>query len=267
SGTAEHGNLGQETGPNQRALAWRLPLVRLLDTAGGSVTGFEALGRTYLPDGNIWSRFDTDLLNVAPVASAVLGSVAGLPAVNVCMAHWSVMVKDISHVFPGGPPVVKAAFGQDIDKEQLGGHRVHTQISGVVDNLADTEDDAFAQIRQFLDYLPSSVDEPAPIYEAHPPPESSSAGLANVVPRNPRLPYDMHDVILAVVDDGSWFEIGALYGRGRITGLARVGGYPVGVLGNNPVHLGGGTDVAGGEKVIRLIQLCDLFHLPIVSFA
>jgi methylmalonyl-CoA decarboxylase subunit alpha len=267
SGSAEHGQLGQEMGPNQRALGWRLPFVRLLDTAGGSVTGFETLGRTYLPDGNIWSQYDAELLNVAPVVSAVLGSVAGLPAVNVCMAHWSVMVRGISHVFPGGPPVVKAAFGLDISKDDLGGFQVHTEVSGVVDNLADTEEEAFEQIKQFLSYLPSSVDELAPSVDPLDPDAAAVERLANVVPRSRRTPYDMHDIIDGAIDPGSWFEIAPRYGRARITGLARVGGKPIGVLGNNPRHFGGGTDVAGGDKVIRLIQLCDLFHLPIVSFA
>jgi acetyl-CoA carboxylase carboxyltransferase component len=267
SGSAEHGQLGQEMQPNQRALGWRLPLVRLLDTAGGSVTGFETLGRTYTPDGNMWSQHDVKLLDVSPVVSAVLGSVAGLPAVNVCMAHWNVMVKDISHVFPGGPPVVKAAFGQEISKEELGGYQIHTEVSGVVDNLADTEQDAFRQIRDFLSYLPSSVDELAPLHVSREPSEPTGESLARLVPRNRRIPYDMHTAIDGCVDGGGWFEIAPGYGRSRITGLARIGGHPVGVLANNPLHLGGSTDVAGGEKVIRLIQLCDLFHLPIVSFA
>jgi methylmalonyl-CoA decarboxylase subunit alpha len=267
SGSAEHGALGQELHTNRRALGWRVPLVRLLDTAGGSVTGFEALGRTYTPDGNVWSQYDVELLNVAPVVSAVLGSVAGLPAVNVCMAHWSIMVKGISHVFPGGPPVVKAAFGHDISKDDLGGYQIHTEVSGVVDNLAETEQDAFLQIREFLSFLPSNVDEMPPVIGTREPADPSGDSLAQLVPRNRRTPYDMHGAIDGSIDSDSWFEIAGAYGPSRITGLARIGGYPVGVIANNPMHLGGGTDVAGGEKVIRLIQLCDLFHLPVVSFA
>ncbi|MDE2893663.1 MAG: hypothetical protein OXN86_14315, partial [Chloroflexota bacterium] len=112
--------LGSEKRSNQRALEWRVPYVRMLDAAGGSVRGFETLGRTYLPDGNMWSTFDTDLLRNVPVVSAVMGSVAGLPAVNACMAHFTIMVKGISQLFPGGPPVVKAALGYDVTKEDLG---------------------------------------------------------------------------------------------------------------------------------------------------
>ena len=146
--------LGSEKASNLRALEWRLPYIRLLDSAGGSVRGFETLGRTYLPDGNTWSTIDTDLLRNVPVVSAVMGSVAGLPAVNACMAHFTIMVKGISQLFPGGPPVVKAALGYDITKEDLGDENVHVYQSGSVDNLAEDEEDAFRQIRQYLSYLP-----------------------------------------------------------------------------------------------------------------
>jgi acetyl-CoA carboxylase carboxyltransferase component len=156
------GGMGQELSASQRALEWRLPYVRLLDAAGGSVRTFEEHGRTYLPDGNAWTTYDVQLLSSAPVVSAVLGSVAGLPAINACLSHFSLMVRDISQLFPGGPPVVKAALGYDITKEDLGGEQIHVRQSGSIDNLAENEDDAFEQIRKFLSYLPTSVHEMAP---------------------------------------------------------------------------------------------------------
>ena len=148
-----------EPSATERALEWRLPYVRLLDAAGGSVRGFEVLGRTYVPDGNSYGKHDVALLQSAPVASAVLGSVAGLPAVEAPLSHFSVMVKDISQIFPGGPPVVKAALGIDITKEELGGDHIHTRQSGCIDNLAKTEHDAFDQISRWLSYLPANVHE------------------------------------------------------------------------------------------------------------
>src|SRR4029079_17915709 len=122
------------------------PFIRLLDAAGGSVRSFEYYGRTYLPDGNAWTIDDVQLMSVSPVVSAVLGSVAGLPAIQACLAHFSVMVRGISQIFPGGPPVVKAALGYDITKEDLGGAHVHASGSGVVDNLADSDEDALQHI-------------------------------------------------------------------------------------------------------------------------
>jgi acetyl-CoA carboxylase carboxyltransferase component len=261
-----HGALGAELSATERALEWRLPYIRLLDAAGGSVRTFEELGRTYLPDGNSYIASEISLLNVAPVVSVVMGSVAGLPAVQACMAHWNVMVQGTSQLFPGGPPVVKAAFGQDILKEDLGGSAIHTRISGVVDNLASTEEDALNQARRFLSYLPSSVDEMAP-WQKPTEPKGSPEELRGLVPENRRTTYNPRRLLDLVLDEGSVFEIAPYYGRSRITALARVGGFPVGIMANDARYLGGATDVAAGEKVIRLMQLCDTFHLPLVSFA
>lgn len=261
------GGLGMELAANQRALEWRVPYVRLLDAAGGSVRSFEEIGRTYLPDGNIWSAVDAQLINRVPVVSALLGSVAGLPAINACMAHFNVMVKDISHLFPGGPPVVKAALGYDISKEALGGDHIHTRKTGVIDNLAATEEEAFEMVRRFLSYLPQNVWEMAPRVEPADPLERDISHLRNVMPKDPRKTYKALDIVQSVLDADSFFEISPRYGRARITGLGRINGYPVGVMANNPRVNGGSTDVAAGNKVIRLLQLCEVFHLPIVSFA
>ena len=267
---AEHGGLmvglGREPYPNERSRDWRLPHVRLLDAVGGSVKTFADIGRTYFPDGNIWSEIDVELLAMVPVVSAVLGSVAGLPAVQACFAHFNVMVKGISQLFPGGPPVVKAALGQEITKEELGGEQVHVYKSGVVDNLAETEEEAFQMIRQFLSYLPDNVWETAPRIESNDDPNRRDEELLSLIPRDRREPYDPYVVLDGVLDKESFFEISPFYGRARITGLGRVNGYPVGVMANNINFLGGATDVSAGNKVMRLLQLCDTFHLPIVSF-
>ena len=259
--------LGSEPHPQDRAREWRIPYIRLLDAAGGSVRSFEHMGRTYLPDGNIWSTVEVELLSMIPVVSAVLGSVAGLPAVQACMAHFNVMVKGISQLFPGGPPVVKASLGYDITKEELGGEQIHVYKSGVVDNLAETEEDAFEMIRRFLSYLPDNVWEMPPRFEPRDDPDRRDEELLSILPRSGRRPYDARRILTHVLDHDSFFEISPFYGQARITGLARVDGYPVGVMINNPYHSGGSTDVTAGAKVMRLLQLCDTFHLPIVSFA
>jgi acetyl-CoA carboxylase carboxyltransferase component len=261
------GGLGQELSASERAIEWRLPYVRLLDGAGGSVRTFEEYGRTYLPDGNIWTANEVRLLSLVPTVSAVLGSVAGLPAINACLSHFNVMVAGIAQIFPGGPPVVKAALGQDITKEDLGGEQIHTRISGCIDNVAATEAEAFAQLRRFLSYLPQSVHEAAPRGDTSDDPGRAEDALLKLLPRNRRQAFDARKLVNLVVDRDSFFEIAPLYGRARITGLARVAGYPIGVMANNPRFNGGSTDVAAGAKVSRLMQLCDTFHIPIVSFA
>ena len=259
--------LGAELSTSERAREWRLPLVRLLDAAGGSVRSFEEIGRTYLPDGNIWTAVDVKLLSQVPVVSAVMGSVAGLPAILAPLSHFSVMVEGMGQLFPGGPPVVKAALGVDITKEELGGAQIHTRISGCVDNPADTEQDAFAQIRRFLSYLPSSVYDAAPRGASDDSPQRADEALLSIVPKNRRQPFHARRLIDHLVDRGSFFEIGPQHGRARITGLARFNGHPVGLMCNDPLTNGGATDVAAGNKVIRLIQLCNTFHLPLISLA
>ena len=176
------------------------------------------------------------------------------------------MVHDISQIMPGGPVVVKQALGYDITKEELGGEQIHAYVSGVCDNLADTEEHAFEMVRRFLSFLPTNVWEMPPRGPQSDPIDRREEMLLSVMPRDKTQPYDVHEILDAVLDRGSFFEIAPNYGQTRITGLARVNGYPCGVMANNPIHSGGSTDVAGGSKVMRLIRLCDTFHLPLVSF-
>ncbi|GAB4337909.1 MAG: propionyl-CoA carboxylase subunit beta [Dehalococcoidia bacterium] len=248
----------------RHAYTHRIPLVRLLDATGGSVRTFESLGRTYLPTNERVQ--DIELLHMVPVVSAVLGSVAGLPAVQAAQCHFNVMVKGTSQVFVAGPAVVKAGLGVDITKEELGNEDVQVRQSGVIANLAENEEDALGQIRRFLSYLPSNVWEMPPRSEPTDAPDRREEELISIVPRDRRRVYDPHRIVELVLDRGSWFEIQPEFGRARITGLARVNGYPVGVMINNPRYLGGSMDKAAGEKTARLVQLCDTFHLPLVYF-
>jgi acetyl-CoA carboxylase carboxyltransferase component len=163
-GSSEAANSDKWIWAETLALETRVPLVRLVDTAGGSVKLLEMMGATKLPGYRTW-RF-TDILGIIPVASAAVGSVAGLGAVRVVGSHFSIMVKGTSQVFAAGPPVVEPATGVKIAKEELGGYRVHARGSGVVDNEAESEEDAFRQIRQFLSYLPSNVYQLPPRIEA-----------------------------------------------------------------------------------------------------
>ena len=236
-------------------------------TRPGAASGpFEQIGRTYIPT-NPTTPGVQDLLCHVPVVAAVLGSVAGLPAVDSCLAHFNVMVKGTSQVFPGGPPVVKAALGLDITKEDLGDERSQVFESGVIDNLAETEAEAFDMLKRFLSYLPDNVWRMPPRAESGDDPDRRDETLLDVIPREKRRGYDPLRVLDAVLDRDSFFEITPYYGRSRIVGLARVDGYPVGVMINNPKRLGGSMDVAAGTKVIRFLQLCDTFHLPMVYFA
>jgi acetyl-CoA carboxylase carboxyltransferase component len=265
-GGAADANIGNKTRHiENEALRARVPYIRLLDATGGSVKTFEQIGRTYIPD-NPGGELATELLQIVPVVSAVMGSVAGLPAVQACLCHFNVMVKRTSQVFVAGPAVVKEATGVDITKEDLGDERVQLK-NGVIMNLAEDERDAVAQIRRFLSYLPTNVWQAPPRTTPSDDPQRREASLIDLIPRDRRKIYDPYRVLDAALDQGSFFEMGQRYGRARVTGLGRVNGYPCGVMVNHPKFNGGSMDVAAGEKTIRLIELCDTFHLPLVYFA
>ncbi len=267
-GGAADAAVGNKAGHAQKlALDWRLPYIRLLDATGGSVRTFEQIGRTYIPDANPYSAVAGQLLCIAPVVSAAMGSVAGLPAVEACLAHFNLMVKGTSQVFPGGPPVVKAALGYDITKEELGDERTQVYQGGVIDNVAENEEEAFNMVRRFLSYMPDNIWQVPPRVEPTDDPSRRDEELLSIVPRQRNRLYNPYHILKHVLDHDSLFEIVPFYGRARITALARVNGYPVGVMINNPMHLGGSMDVAAGQKVIRFLQLCDTFHLPMVYFA
>lgn len=249
----------------QYALDARIPYVRLLDATGGSVRTFEQIGRTYLPMG-VGARLGIELMQNVPVVSAVMGSVAGLPAVQACLCHFNLMVRHTSQVFVAGPKVVEQATGQVISKEDLGDERIQVK-NGVIMNLAEDEADAIGQIRRFLSYLPSSVQELPPRVSCDDDPQRREESLLSIIPRDRRSIYDPRKVLNAVLDQDSFFEIGPYYGRARVTGLARLGGMPCGVMANNPKFNGGSMDIAAGEKTIRLVELCETFHLPLIYFA
>lgn len=244
----------------------RMPLIRLLEGTGGggSVRSLDQMGWTYVPMNPGWDHVVANM-SVVPVVAAVLGPVAGLGAARAVMSHFSVMVRDTSQLFVAGPPVVRSGMGADVDKETLGGARIHTR-NGAIDNEALDEDDALAQIRRFLSYLPSSVWSAPGATPCSDPASRRDEKLIDIVPRDRRAPYAMRDIVRAVTDEGSFFEIGAGWGRSLITGLARLRGHPVAVLANDPKIYAGGFTADASDKMTRMIDLAETFHLPVVNF-
>jgi acetyl-CoA carboxylase carboxyltransferase component len=244
----------------------RVPLVRLVDGTGGggSVKTLEQMGFTYVPP---LPGFEVVVANLArvPVVGAALGPVAGLGAARVVASHFSVIVRGTAQMFVAGPPVVAAAMGETPDKEELGGARTQARAGGV-DNEAADEDDALAQIRAFLSYLPANVWESPPTVSTTDPADRREEELLGIVPRDPRRPYEMRSILEAVLDRGSILELGRRFGASLITSLARLGGRPVGVLASDPKHYAGGLTADASEKLTRFVDLCDQFHLPVANF-
>ncbi|MDZ7728006.1 MAG: carboxyl transferase domain-containing protein [Dehalococcoidia bacterium] len=265
-GAADAAIRGKQIYGETMARELKLPIVRLVDGTGGggSVRTYETMHATYVPANPGWDTV-IEALNEVPVVAAAMGSVAGLGAARVTTAHWNIMVKDTSQVFVAGPPVVSRGMGEDVTKEELGGAETHYH-NGVVDNLAEDEDDAFDQIRCFLSYMPQNCWQLPPRAEPTDDPRRREESLLSAVPRNRRRTYKIRSILEAVLDQGSFFEIGAGWGRSVVTGFARLDGYPVGVIANDPYHYGGGLTAQGSEKMERMVDLCDTFHIPAVNF-
>ena len=243
----------------------RMPIVRLVDGTGGggSVKSLETMGRAYVPANPGWEWVVANLSQV-PVVALALGSVAGLGAARVVTSHYSVMVRGISQVFVAGPPVV-ARLGEHVDKEGLGGSHIHAR-NGVVDDEVETEKEAFERTRRFLSYLPSSVHDTPPRAAVADHPSRRDEWLIGAIPRNERAVYKIRPIIESVVDEGSFLEMGRLFGRSAVTGLARLDGWPVAVLASDPYQYGAGWTADASQKITRFVDLADTFHLPVVHF-
>jgi len=247
----------------------QLPIIRLLQGAGGSIKEILEIGYTELPSsGDECAQNRVEVMSEVPVVSAGFGSVAGLGALYMVQSHFSVMVKKQAHVFVGGPPLVKSAFGEDISKEELGGYKLHTHLTGVVDNEAEDENEALEQIKKFLSYLPSNVWQmPKRQHGDKDDPKRREEELLSIIPKNIKKPYNIRKILNLVLDSGSIFEIGKHQGQSQVTALALLNGYPVGVLANDPNFMAGSFNYDVAEKFTRFIDMCDTFHLPIVNLS
>ena len=244
----------------------RLPIVRLVEGTGGggSVKTIEMIGRTYVPANPAWDMVAANMGTV-PVVALGLGPVAGLGAARMAASHYSVLVDGVSQMFVAGPPVVKR-IGQDLTKEELGGAKIHAK-NGAVDDLAASEEEAFAMARRFLSYLPSSIDELAERVPNDDPVDRAEDWLIRAVPKDRRKVYKMRPIVEAVVDKGSFFEIGKRWGKSVITGLARLDGWPVALVASDPYHYGGAFTADASQKLTRFADMAETFHLPVVFLA
>jgi acetyl-CoA carboxylase carboxyltransferase component len=255
----------------QMAHDLRLPIIRIIEGSGGggSVKTIETQGRANLPGrvgSNLPYYYTTTNLGLVPVVALGLGSVAGLGAARMAASHYSVMTKETSALFVAGPPVVNALTKDPaaaLDRFQLGGWEIQTRC-GAVDHAVDSEADAFECTRRFLSYLPASVFEVAPRGPQTDDPARRDEFLFEAIPRDRRKVYRMRPIVEAMVDRSSFFEMGRMFGRGIITGLARIDGLPVAVMASDPFFYAGAWTADSCDKIIRFVDLAETFHLPIV---
>jgi acetyl-CoA carboxylase carboxyltransferase component len=241
----------------QMARRERVPLIWLLDGAGARG---QELMNDGLPDVTHFLEL-ARLSGTAPQVGVVLGPCAGDAALVAAGCEFVIMRKGTAMLAAGGPPVVKAAIGMTVSKEELGGSQTHCEVSGVADNEADTDEDAIALARRFLSYLPQNAwcypPQATPV-----PPEPID--LLGILPAERKRPYDMHRVIRGIVDANSFFEIKPAFARMIITGFARIDGHPVGIVANQPKVHAGAITAAAAEKARHFIELCSAYHVPLV---
>jgi acetyl-CoA carboxylase carboxyltransferase component len=249
------------------ALTKRIPFVWLLDSAGARVQ--EAAGAMFAGSGHLF-REEVVMSGVIPQVAALMGPCAAGTAYIPGLADFVPMVKGRGSMALAGPHLVRAAVGEDVTQEELGGSRVHCRKSGVGDMEVADDQECIQRIKQYLSFMPQNCESPAPIREGgvggakSDPIDRREEDLLDVLPESNRKPYDMYEVIRRVVDDGDYFDIKGQWAKTIITCLARFGGRPAGIVANQPKQLGGILDNDSADKAARFVNLCNAFAIPLV---
>ncbi|NEG96308.1 methylmalonyl-CoA carboxyltransferase [Bifidobacterium sp. SMB2] len=245
------------------AIDLKIPVVALIDSGGARIQDGVAALAQY---GHIF-RKTCEASGFIPQISLILGPCAGGAVYCPALTDLIIMTKENSNMFVTGPDVVKAATGETISMDELGGGYVHNAKSGVAHYLGEDEADAIDYARTVLAYLPSNSDEQAPTYayaSGHAEQEAAKR-IGTIMPDNDRQPYDVLDVIRCIVDYGEFVQVQELYAQSAVVGFACIDGRPVGVVANQPNVLAGILDVEASEKVARFVRLCDAFNLPVIT--
>jgi propionyl-CoA carboxylase beta chain len=203
---------------------------------------------------------------VVPQISAIMGPCAGGAVYSPAMTDFVVMVRDTSYMFITGPDVIKATTHEEVTMQELGGADTHSMKSGVCHLEQPDDESALLTIRELLSYMPSNNAEDPPFRPSTDDPNRRDETLDTVVPENPNKPYDMREIITRVVDDGHWLEIQPDWAQNMLIGFARLGGYAVGIVANQPAYLAGCLDIDASVKGGRFVRFCDCFNIPIITF-
>jgi acetyl-CoA carboxylase carboxyltransferase component len=257
------GEVGERKTARMRELVLRqrIPVVWLLDSGGARIQSTS--GSTFAGAGALF-REQVALSGVVPQVGAMVGHCAAGTAYIPALTDFVPMVKGTSSMALAGRHLVKAATGEDVTEEEMGGSAVHNKVSGVADQEVDSDEECLAMVRRYLSFFPSNNTEAPPAIESDDPVDRRCDELYDIVPTAPRRAYDMKKVVAAVVDDGDVLEIKPQWARNIVTALGRVGGRPVGILANQPMVLGGALDVNAADKAARFVWLCDAFGIPLV---
>ncbi len=243
------------------AIRQRIPFVWLLDSAGARIQATS--GSTFAGAGALF-REQVAMSGVVPMVAAMLGHCAAGTAYIPALADFVPMVKGTSSMALGGRHLVKAAVGEDVTEEEMGGSAVHTKVSGVADLEVGDDKECLDVVRSYLSFFPSSNLDRPPVRECSDPVDRRVEELYALVPTAPRRAYDMRKVVHAIVDEGDVLWMKPEWAKNVLTGLARIGGHPIGIVANQPMVLGGALDVNAADKAARFVWLCDAFNIPLV---
>jgi propionyl-CoA carboxylase beta chain len=251
-------------------------IVKIMDLAmklGAPIVGLNDSGGARIQEGvmSLGGYADIFLRNtlasgVVPQISAIMGPCAGGAVYSPAITDFIVMVKDTSYMFVTGPDVVKTVTHEEVSKEELGGAMTHNATSGVAHFAVDDDRDCIALIRDLLSFLPANNLDDPPRAASSDVPEREDEALDRIVPASPNQPYDMLDVIHAVVDEGYFLEVHQHFAKNILVGFARLDGRPVGIVANQPAVLAGTLDINASVKGARFVRFCDAFNIPLVTF-
>ena len=238
-----------------------MPCIGLYDSVGARIQ--EGLSVT-AAIGEIF--FENSIASGAvPQISAVMGPCIGVASYSPALTDFVLMVRGTSQMFITGPPVIKEVLGEDVTMEELGGARVHSEVSGVADLVSPDDEACLVQLRTLLGFLPANCNAPPPRKDTDDDPERPLDGVEKLVPDDVRKAYDIAAVIRAMVDDGEFLELKSRFARNLVIGFGRLDGYPVGFVANQPMFLAGSLDVDASDKAARFIRFCDAFQIPLVT--
>ena len=250
------------------ALKEKMPMIWLIDSAGARIDPKGAhpdFISAFAGTGYLFQE-EVVMSGVVPLITAMVGPGAAGTAYIPGLADFVPMVKGTSSMALGGPPLVRAVVHEDITEEELGGSKVHNEISGCADLEVENDEKMMEVIKKYLSYFPQHSGELPPKVE-YPPeqdPNNMSDKILDIVPENPRQAFNMKRLIKYIVDFGDFFEIKPKWAKNLLVGFARIGGYPIGIIANNPMFLGGALDVNASDKAARFIMLCDAFNIPLL---
>ena len=245
----------------QTARRLGIPLIGLYDSVGARIqeglTVTSAIGKIF---------FENSVTSgVIPQISAIMGPCIGVASYSPALTDFTIMVQGSSQMFITGPPVIKEVLGEEVTMEELGGAKIHSEVSGVADLVAKNDDECLAAIRRLLGFLPANFQSAPPRKKSMDDPERLLNDIQKIVPEEMRKAYNVVQVVKAIVDDDDFMELKTKFARNLVIGLGRLDGYPAGFVANQPMFLAGSLDVDASDKGARFIRFCDAFNIPIIT--